>query len=165
MLRSVAKPRSYARFRDPSNSLGFLCRIGFRRFAKALENRILRHGVSSGQWRFLRMLWREEGITQSELSRRVDMREPTTVVAIQGLERRGLVFRRPDTADQRKVRVFLTPKAKALENMLIPYVAEVNAIATRGISARDVRTARKVLIAVAENLAHDASARRKPGKT
>lgn len=106
------------------------------------------------------MLWREDGITQSELSRRVDMREPTTVVAIQGLERRGLVFRRPDAADQRKVRVFLTAKAKALEDLLIPYVAEVNAVATRGLSAGDIRTTRRVLIAVAENLAHDASKRR-----
>jgi len=103
------------------------------------------------------MLWREEGITQSELSRRVDMREPTTVVAIQGLERKGFVFRRPDKADQRKVRVFLTRKAKSLERLLIPYVSEVNAIASRGLSARDIRIARRVLMALAENLAHDAS--------
>jgi MarR family transcriptional regulator for hemolysin len=149
--------KSFAYYREPANSLGFLCRIGFRRFAKAIENRTLRHGVSSGQWRFLRMLWQEDGITQSELSRRVDMREPTTVVAIQGLERKGFVFRRPDKADQRKVRVFLTPKAKSLERLLIPYVGEVNAIALQGVSARDVRAAKRVLLAVADNLAHDAS--------
>lgn len=142
--------------------MGYLCRVGFRRFAKAIENRTLRHGVSSGQWRFLRVLWREDGITQSELSRRVDMREPTTVVAIKGLERSGFVFRRPDPTDQRKVRVFLTRKAKALQRTLIPYVAEVNAIAARGIGVKDLRVARQVLLALAENLAHEASER--PGR-
>jgi len=146
-------------FHDPTNSMGYLSRVAFRRFAKAIENRTLAHGVSGGQWRFLRVLWCEDGITQSELSRRVDMREPTTVVAIKGLERSGLVYRRANPDDQRKVRVLLTPKAKALEEKLIPYVAEVNAIAAQGVSASDLRIARKVLMVLAENLAHEASER------
>jgi DNA-binding MarR family transcriptional regulator len=160
-MTTARKPsrRATASFRDPTNSMGYLSRVAFRRFAKAIENRTLRHGVSGGQWRFLRVLWCEDGITQSELSRRVDMREPTTVVAIRGLERSGLVYRRADPDDQRKVRVLLTAKATALEETLIPYVAEVNAIAARGLSASDLRTARKVLMQLADNLAHEASER------
>ena len=142
--------------------MGYLCRSAFRRFAKALENRTLRHGISSGQWAFLRVLWHEDGITQSELSQRVDMREPTTVVAIKGLERSGFVFRRADPSDQRKVRVFLTRKARELERRMIPYAAEVNAIAARGIDAQDLRVTRRVLFNLAQNLAHEASER--PGR-
>lgn len=139
-------------FQEPTNSMGYLCRVGFRRFAKALENRTLAHGVSSGQWRFLRVLWRGDGITQRDLSRRVDMREPTTVVALKGLERRGFVVRRKDTDDRRKVLVFLTPKARALHDKLIPYVAEVHRIASRGIDKADIAVARKVLLAMGQNL-------------
>ena len=65
----------------------------FRSFSRALERRTLEHGVSAGQWRFLRQLWLEDGITQRELSARVGMREPTTVVALKSLEAAGLVRR------------------------------------------------------------------------
>jgi DNA-binding MarR family transcriptional regulator len=132
--------------------MGYLCRVGFRRFAKALENRTLPHGVSSGQWRFLRVLWRGDGITQRELSRCVDMREPTTAVAVRGLERNGFVVRRVDKDDRRKVLVFLTPKARALRDKLIPYVAEVHRIANRGIDKADIAVARKVLLTMSQNL-------------
>ena len=81
-------------YADPNNSLGYLTRIAFRSFSRALEKRTLPHGVTAGQWRFLRVLWREEGLTQRELSRRVGMREPTTVTALKGLEKSGLVSRK-----------------------------------------------------------------------
>ncbi len=139
-------------FADPAHSIGYLSRVAFRRFAKALENRTLPYGVSSGQWRFLRVLWVEDGITQRELSRRVDMREPTTVVALRGLEAKGFVRRVRDKADRRRIRVYLTGKAKKLHDKLIPYVAEVNAIATAGLSTADIEVARRVLGAAAKNL-------------
>ena len=69
-------------YADPGNSIGYLTRIAFRFFSRALEMRTAAHGVSSGQWRFLRVLWLEDGLTQRELSRRVGMREPTTVIAL-----------------------------------------------------------------------------------
>src|SRR3546814_12889571 len=72
--------------------------------------------VSAGQWRFLRQLWREDGITQRELSERVGMREPTTVVALKGLEKAGLITRTKTTDDRRKTFIHLTPHAKKLES-------------------------------------------------
>src|SRR3546814_9202530 len=70
-------------------SIGYLARVVFRSFSRLLERRTLAYDVSAGQWRFLRQLWREDGITQRELSERVGMREPTTVVALKGLEKAG----------------------------------------------------------------------------
>ncbi|MBL8771565.1 MAG: MarR family transcriptional regulator [Phenylobacterium sp.] len=142
-------------YADPGNSIGYLTRIAFRSFSRALEMRTAPHGVSSGQWRFLRVLWREDGITQRELSRRVGMREPTTVIALKSLERSGFVVRRKSDEDRRKVHVFLTPQARALQPLLLPAVAEVNAIALKGLSERDVAVLKKALSQVARNLAED----------
>ena len=142
-------------FAKPANSLGYLTRIAFRSFSRALELRTLPHGVSSGQWRFLRVLWQGDGITQRELSRRVGMREPTTVIALKSLERSGFVVRKQSTEDRRRVHVFLTPLARRLEKKLLPAVAEVNEIATRGLSAREVEQLRKLLAKVGENLAEE----------
>ena len=143
-------------YADPGNSIGYLTRIAFRAFSRALETRTAPHGVSSGQWRFLRVLWREDGITQRELSRRVGMREPTTVIALKSLERSGFVTRQKSVEDRRKAHVFLTPEARALEAVLLPAVAEVNAIALAGLSEAEVAVLRKALTQVGRNLAADA---------
>jgi DNA-binding MarR family transcriptional regulator len=111
--------------------------------------------VSSGQWRFLRVLWREDGITQRELSRRVGMREPTTVIALKSLERSGFVTRAKSEADRRKVHVFLTPTARALQPVLLPAVAEVNDVALAGLTDAEVAVLRKALTLVGRNLAAD----------
>ncbi|WP_296600773.1 MarR family winged helix-turn-helix transcriptional regulator [Phenylobacterium sp.] len=142
-------------YADPTNSIGYLTRIAFRSFSRALEVRTSPHGVSSGQWRFLRVLWREDGITQRELSRRVGMREPTTVIALKSLERSGFVTRRKSEEDRRKVHVFLTPQAKALEAVLLPAVSEVNAVALAGLTQAEIETLRKALTLVGRNLAAD----------
>lgn len=142
-------------YADPTNSIGYLTRIAFRAFSRALELRTSPHGVSSGQWRFLRVLWREDGLTQRELSRRVGMREPTTVIALKSLERSGFVTRKKSEEDRRKVHVFLTDTARALQPVLLPAVAEVNDIALAGLSKSEVDILRKALTQVGRNLAAD----------
>jgi DNA-binding MarR family transcriptional regulator len=140
-------------FSDPRNSLGHLCRIAFRGFSRALEKRTIGDGVSSGQWRFLRVLWQEDALTQRELSRRVGMREPTTVIALRGLEKSGFVERRPSTTDKRKIHVHLTDHARLLRGRLAPAVAEVNHIATQGLTPEEIATLKRLLTQVGQNLA------------
>lgn len=143
---------------NPNESLGYLCRIAFRNLSRALERRTLPHGVSSGQWRFLRILWIEDGITQRELSRRVGLREPTTVTALKGLEKAGLIHRWQSPEDRRKLHVYLTPKARQLRATLAPYVVEVNDKAVEGLTAEEVRTLRDLLRKVASNLSEECDA-------
>lgn len=140
-------------YADPNNSLGYLCRIAFRSFSRALERRTLPHGVTAGQWRFLRVLWREDGLTQRELSRRVGMREPTTVTALKSLEKSGFVRREQSATDRRKIHVYLTPLSRKLQPTLAPCVAEVNQIATQGLSNAEVAELRRLLQQVGRNLA------------
>ena len=142
-------------YADPTHSIGYLTRIAFRAFSRALEVRTSPHGVTAGQWRFLRVLWQEDGLTQRELSRRVGMRAPTTVIALNSLERSSFVVRQKSVEDRRKVHVYLTPQAKALHAVLMPAVAEVNAVALAGLSPDEIAILRKALSQVGRNLAAD----------
>jgi DNA-binding MarR family transcriptional regulator len=153
---SKATSKAYARLADPNNSIGYLSRIAFRSFSRAMERRTLPFGVSSGQWRFLRQLWVEDGLTQRELSRRVGMREPTTVTAVNSLVRSGFVERVPSLKDRRKIHIHLTDRARALQDELLPLVAEVNALATAGIDPAELATFLKVLGQLNANLAAEA---------
>lgn len=139
----------------PENSLGYLLRIAFRSIARALERRTQPFGVTGGQWRFLRVLWIEDGLTQIELSRRVGMREPTTVAAVNGLERAGLVARRKSATDRRKVHVFLTARAKRLRHKLVPFIAEVNALGLKGLTTKEAEAMRRSLLRVITNFSRD----------
>lgn len=65
----------------PEQSLGYLVRDTHRAFIRALHARIIGHGITKGQWFFLRALWEEEGLTQRELSQRVGMMEPPLLKA------------------------------------------------------------------------------------
>ena len=143
-------------YTDPENSIGYLARIVFRSFSRLLERRTLTHDVSAGQWRFLRQLWREDGITQRELSERVGMREPTTVVALKGLEKAGFVTRKKTAEDRRKTFIFLTPHARKLELILAPMNAEIHEIATRGLSDAEVETLQALMLRVIANLGEEA---------
>ena len=142
-------------YTNPENSIGYLARIVFRSFSRLLERGTLSYDVSAGQWRFLRQLWREDGITQRELSERVGMREPTTVVALKGLEKAGFITRKKTEDDRRKTFIYLTPHAKKLELILAPMNAEVHEVATRGMTDEEVATLQALMRRVIENLSDE----------
>lgn len=154
-MASRKRAGSGKNFEDPTNSVGYLLRIAFRSFSRALERRTLPFGISGGQWRFLRVLWVEDGLTQIELSRRVGMREPTTVAAVNGMERAGLVLRRKSKTDRRKVYIHLTSRAKRLKTRLMPFVSEVNAVGLKGLPAARREGLRQELIQIISNLSAD----------
>ncbi len=123
-----------------------------RAFSRALQSRIASHGVSMGQWFFLRALWEEDGLTQRELSQRVGMMEPTTVTALNTMEHKGLVERVRNVHDRRKVNIFLTARGRALKEVLLNCAGEVNDQAVRGIPAEDLRRTMEVLCRISANL-------------
>lgn len=129
-----------------------LLRDVHRSFTRAIQARIASHGVTMGQWLFLRVLWQEDGITQRELSQRVGMMEPTTVTALNGMERRELVQRVRNPHDRRKVNIFLTPKGRSLRDVLQPCATEINQFALRGVADDDLARTMELLRRVMDNL-------------
>jgi len=133
-------------------SLGYLVRDANRAFQRLLERRISPHGVTRGQWYFLRVLWEEDGLSQRELSVRVGMMEPTTVIALRSMEKSGLIRRVRGADDRRKVRVFLTAKAKRLRGELLALARTITDEAEEGIAPRDLAGFRRIIARMTENL-------------
>jgi DNA-binding MarR family transcriptional regulator len=136
----------------PRLSSGYLVRDAHRAFQRLLERRIAAYGVTRGQWYFLRVLWTADGLSQRELSARVGMMEPTTAVALRSMERSQLIRRFRAADDRRKVRVFLTAKAKRLRNELLTVDRGITADAEQGIAARDLANFRRVIAHMTVNL-------------
>jgi DNA-binding MarR family transcriptional regulator len=149
--RTKPAARRVAEF-PPRLSSGYLVRDAHRAFQRLLERRIAAYGVSRGQWYFLRVLWNADGLSQRELSARVGMMEPTTVIALRSMDRSGLIRRVRGDDDRRKVRVFLTAKAKRLRNELLTVARGITEEAEQGIAARDLASFRRIIARMTANL-------------
>ena len=136
-------------------TIGTLLRDAHRLYSRSLQTRISAHGVSIGQWYFLRALWDEDGLTQRELSARVGMMEPTTVTALNGMEARGLVERVRNANDRRKVNIFLTEKGQRLKNDLLADEEEVMSVATDNLNPTRLSQLTSALQDVIANLEAD----------
>ena len=108
-----------------------------RLFTKALNNRMSTFGVSAGQWPLLLHLWEQDGLSQKDLSRRVGIEAPTTTNTIKRMERDGFIQRNRNSRDRREIKVHLTDKGHELRDDLLPFVQEVNALATHGMTPQD----------------------------
>jgi DNA-binding MarR family transcriptional regulator len=151
LSRTKRAPRRAVEF-PPRLSSGYLVRDAHRAFQRLLERRIAAYGVTRGQWYFLRVLWNADGLSQRELSARVGMMEPTTVIALRGMETSGLIRRVRSADDRRKVGVFLTAKAKRLRNELLDVARGITEEAEQGVAARDLAAFRRVIARMTANL-------------
>ena len=64
----------------------------------------------------LRALWKQEGLTHSELAERLHVQPATITKMIQRMERAGFLERRSDPEDQRVSRVYLTDAGRSIRN-------------------------------------------------
>lgn len=72
-------------------------------------------GLTYPQYLVMLVLWERDGQTVGQLGERLDLASSTLTPLIKRLESQGLVTRKRDTADERKVRVHLNPAGIALE--------------------------------------------------
>lgn len=136
-------------------SVGFVVREVWRLFARRLQPRIAREGVTIGMWFALRMLWDEDGVTQRELGERVGINGPAMVMALNSMERAGLVKRVQNHTDRRKINVFLTERGRKIKTKLWPMAAEVLALSLAGLSDKQVQSLTKMLAQIRVNLEND----------
>ena len=152
MAKHPARRRSEDGGYPPIESAGYLVRDAHRAFQKLLEKRIAAHGISRGQWYFLRVLWIEDGLSQRELSGRVGMMEPTTVIALRSMEKAGLIRRSRSTEDKRVTNVWLTAKAKRMREQMLLLARAINEVAGQGVSREEFDAFRRAITRMTENL-------------
>ena len=90
------------------------------RFSKAYQDRELKHlGIGSGQFGFMMILLRTEGISQSRLSEISKLDKTTIARSIRPLIENGYVVRGKDPDDRRGYKLLLTDSGRSLGPELI----------------------------------------------
>lgn len=122
---------------DRDRSAGFLVNNLARLFAASLHRRIKPLGLAPAQFMTLLALWEEDGLTQSELVRRLDVEQATMANTLARMERDGLVSRRRRSDDARARSVHLTQRARDLCGPATEAAGAVNAVALAGLEAEE----------------------------
>jgi DNA-binding MarR family transcriptional regulator len=118
-------------------SLGYQVNHLARLLAQALAARIAPYGVVPGQFAQLLALFEQDGLTQRELCDRVQIEQATMAKTLQRMQRDGLVSVVPDPEDRRRIRVYVTDRAREIEADLVAAARSVNASATDGLTEAD----------------------------
>ena len=71
--------------------------------------------ITASELMYLSQLYTRDGLTQDELSTKISVDKAATTRTIQGMEKKGLVVRRSNEKDHRSKCVYLTDKAKQME--------------------------------------------------
>lgn len=136
-----------------TDSLGYQIGLLGRLYDRHLQDALKEFGVAPGQFAPLVMLFEQDGLTQADLCRRINVEQPTMANTLARMERDGLVKRKSDTVDKRRTLVFLTPKAKDVQNKIMNAVRDVSSHALANLSAAEQDEVFRLLSRMADNLA------------
>ncbi|MGW1979461.1 MarR family winged helix-turn-helix transcriptional regulator [Streptomyces sp. NPDC001889] len=109
-------------------------------------------GLYAGQDVFLSKLWEEDGLTQSQLTDRLQVEPPTVSKMLNRMERSGLLQRRRDDRDGRVSRVYLTDRGRAAQEAVEGYWRELDALMGAGTSAAEREGLHRVVERMRANL-------------
>jgi DNA-binding MarR family transcriptional regulator len=144
-------------FVPPAKGLGLLVHDVGRLLRRKIDQRAQALGLTSAQWRVLAAVARtellnQEPLNQASLAEQLEIEPITLSRLVDRMESAKLIERRPDPADRRAYRLFLTEAAR-------PVVADFRAIAYDcvmaalvGVSDAEIDTVTDVLSRVRANL-------------
>jgi DNA-binding MarR family transcriptional regulator len=128
--------------------LGQVCRAHHGRIRAELHD----IGLYRGQQFVLCTLWKEEGVTHSELAGRLNVHPATVTNALKRMERAGFLERRADPEDQRVSRVYLTEAGREIRGAVERVWADLEQQTFEGFADEERETLERLLARVYENL-------------
>lgn len=128
--------------------------IALRNIGQIYNQAVEPLGLTVIEWYILRALYEQDGQHASELARAVGRAATSFTPILDKLQHKDLIQRRPDPADRRAVRIFLTDKANEYRQQVMETAAEIDASLRKLVNNGDFETFQNVL-AVLQNAAPD----------
>lgn len=110
---------------DIEESVGFLVAKAYQRLFSCFRVGLEPYGITPPQFALLAFLWKQDGLSQAELSEKSEVDRTTLSGLIDRLQKLALVERCRHPADRRVWLVRLTPAGRSLEEKLVPIALEV----------------------------------------
>ena len=109
-------------------------------------------GAHPAQAGCIRLLAREDGMSQSDLADRLMVSRPTVTTMLQKMEAARIIERRADERDQRVTRIYLTLEGKKLERELHSVFREIVQSSLGSFTEREMHDLERLLGKLNDNL-------------
>ncbi|HEV2541400.1 MAG TPA: MarR family transcriptional regulator [Methylobacterium sp.] len=139
--------------RDPlllDNQLCYALYAAAHRMTKSYRPMLERMGLTYPQYLVLLVLWETDGITVSEIGRRLRLDSGTLTPVLKRLETSGLLNRSRRQSDEREVEIALTDQGRALRAEAVAVRQSV--MCQLNMSEPEIQAMRADLNALIENL-------------
>ncbi|MEO8039249.1 MAG: MarR family transcriptional regulator [Betaproteobacteria bacterium] len=137
---------------DLSRNFGFILNDVARLMRTTFDRRVKSLGLTRSQWWVLNHLFRNDGVTQSELADILEVEKATLGRLLDRLEQKGWVRREGHAGDRRAKRVFLTEEVEPAIKTMRAAAVEVRRDALAGLSATQQEQFVDALLAIKANL-------------
>ena len=137
---------------DLSRNFGFILNDVARLMRTTFDRRVKALGLTRSQWWVLNHLFRNDGVTQSELADILEVEKATLGRLLDRMEQKGWIRREGHAGDRRAKRVFLTEEVEPAINTMRSAAADVRRDALSGLSASQQEQFVDALLAIKGNL-------------
>ena len=138
---------------DFSRNFGIILHDVARLLRLSYDRRMKALGLTRMQWWVLTHLYRNDGVTQSELAQILEMDKPSLGRLLDRMESSGWLTREEDAKDRRAKRVLLTQEVGPAMKTMRAAAAETRKEALSGISKREQEQFVDTLLKLKANLA------------
>ncbi len=97
----------------------FLLAKAYQKSQNNLKNRLKPYGLTAVQALILEVLWEEDGLTAGEIAKRLVLDNATVSGVLDRLSDAEWIIKQTDPEDKRVLRIYIAPKAKAMEPQLM----------------------------------------------
>lgn len=137
---------------DLSRNFGFILGDVARLMRTTFDRRVKALGLTRSQWWVLNHLFRNDGVTQSELADILEVRKATLGRLLDRMEQKGWIRRENHAGDRRAKRVFLTEEVEPAIKAMRAAAADVRREALSGLTAAEQTQFVDALLAIKSNL-------------
>ncbi|MGB8634740.1 MAG: MarR family transcriptional regulator [Rhodanobacteraceae bacterium] len=123
-----------------------------RLLRKHFDRRATRFELTRSQWRALKVISHQEGLSQTELAELLELEPIPVGRVIDRLQQAGFVERRPDPGDRRRWCLHLSDKARGVVEDMEKIADGLRQEAVEGVSKSDYETFERVLTHIKHNL-------------
>ncbi len=138
---------------NPEADIGFLVHDVSRLMRAWFDARARELGLTRAQWRVLAHLGPRQGLNQRTLAEILELDNVTLGRHIDRLERDGWLERRPDPADRRAWRLYLSETARPTLEKMGELAVQTHEAALAGLTPDELQRFVDVLIRIKGNLA------------
>ena len=136
-------------------NLGFLLGDVARLTRTSFDRRVVSLGLTRSQWWVLTYVYRDQGLTQSELADHLEVGKVALGNLIDRLEAKGWVERRLDQKDRRIKRIFLTKDVMPIIEAMREPAQDLYETIVSGMTKKQQETLVDLLLKVRRNLSED----------